>query len=230
MPVFTTIARPVRQHPALTYLRLADQVCQTLGDHEVDCAPLAWLASTLGVPATELRTTVNYALHLGICEDAAAGPVMFCLPRQPIAAGFQALHRRGRMRLRLPARGLRPALTIRGHRVGPVPEHERAATLGGGELGYTINRLTRMAATWLPDSPDPTRYLFELIVDGWRHAWGVRQFGGLGIHRASFELPMAFGPGAPDGISNRLELVTNRRRGGYELVNVYPVPGRGCCR
>lgn len=227
MSVFTSTARRARLHPALTYLRLADQVCQTLAEHGVDCAPLAWLARTLGVPAVELRTTVDYALHLGICEDAAAGPVMFCLPRGPVAAGFVPVHRDGRMRLRLPGQRLRGPLWVSGARVGPMPEHERGLVLGAGELAYTVRRLTRMASGWLPEFPDPTRFLFELVAEGWRHASGTWHISGFGVHRASFELPVAFGPG---WVSNRLELVTNRHLGGHELVNVYPIPARGVAR
>ncbi|GAA5172708.1 hypothetical protein GCM10023321_72950 [Pseudonocardia eucalypti] len=214
MSVFT--ARPVHLHLALTYLRLADLVCQTLADHGVDCAPLVWLSRTLDVPAAELRTTVHYALHLGICPDPT-GPVLYCLPRQPIAAGFVPVHRGGRMLLRLPGCRLRPALGLSGQRVGPVPAHERGTTIGAGELAYTVCRLTLMAGNWLPTSPDPARYLFELVAEAWRHASGTRRLGGLGIHRASFDTPIAFSAGA---MTNRLELVTNR----HELVNVYPIP------
>lgn len=218
------IARPVLSHPALTYLRLADLICQRLAELNADCAPVAWLSRTLGVSAAELRATLDYALHLGICEEPT-GPVLYCLPRGPIAAGFRPVHRDGRMSLRLPGRGLRPALLIRGCRVGPAPEHERGMTLGAGELAYTVCRLTLLAGRWLPGGPDPTRRLFELVAEGWRHASGTRHLGGLGIHRASFDQPIAVRP-----VTNRLELVTNRRKGGHELVNVYPIPARGVAR
>ena len=220
MSVFT--ARPVHLHPALTYLRLADLVCQTLTERGVDCVSLAWLSGALDVPVDELRTTVRYAVHLGICHGAD-GSVMYCLPRQPIAAGFVPVYRDGRMRLRLPGCRLRPALWLSGQRVGPVPEHERdGTTLGAGELAYTVCRLGLMAASWLPPSPDPLRYLFELVAEAWRHASGTRYLGGLGIHRAGFEAPIAFGP----EMTNRLELVTNR----HELVNLYPIPVWGADR
>lgn len=212
----------IRQHPALTYLGLADRLCQTLAEHDTDCAPLEWLAERLGVPETELRTAVDYALHLGICDE-----VLYCLPRQPVAAGFEPCHRGGRMQLRLRGSGLRPPLLIRGARVGPVPKPQRGQTLGAGELAYTISRLTLMATNWLPPTPDPTRYLFELIAEAWRHGTGARQLRGMGIHRAYFGTPIAVGPGAPGGATNRLELVTYRRLSGHELVNVYPIPARG---
>jgi hypothetical protein len=217
-------ARRVLTHPALTYLRLADLVCQQLAELNVDCAPIVRLTRLLGVPADELRTTVRYALHLGICEEPT-GPVLYCLPRGPIAAGFRPVHRDGRMSLRLPGRGLRPALLVRGYRVGPAPEHERGMTLGAGELAYTVCRLTLLAERWLPGGPDPTRQLFELIAEGWRHATGSRHFGDLVIHRASFDQPIAVQP-----VTNRLELVTNRCRGGHELANLYPIPALGVAR
>lgn len=222
MSSFTT-TRPVRSHPALTYLRFADLMCQRLAEFGVDCGPLTWLSDELGVSATELRCTMDYAPHLGI-RSTRAGELVYCLPRQPIAVGFLPEYRRGRMRLRLPGHGLRPALLITGHRVGPAPEGE--ATLGTGELGYTVSRLAAMAASWLPACPDPTRFLFELIAEAWRHASGTRQLGGLGIYRASFQTPIA----TLDEPTNRLELVTNRRAPGHELVNLYPIPARGADR
>ena len=195
--------------------KLASLMCRTLADQRADCAPLDWLSSTLATPAARVRTAADYAPDLGCCPSHA-GSLVYCLPRQPIAAGFEPVFRGGRLRLRLPAPGLRPALLIIGQRVGPVPEHEREGAVGTGELAYTVRRLTQMAADWLPDCPDPTRYLFELIAEAWRHA-GTRCLGDLGIHRTSFESPIAAG-------TNRLELVTNRRRTGQELVNVYPIP------
>ncbi|GAA5159559.1 hypothetical protein GCM10023321_40870 [Pseudonocardia eucalypti] len=225
----TTPTRQVHLHPALTYLRLADLVCQTLADHRVDCAPLSWLSHTLGEPTADLRTTMDYALHLGICTDGT-DEVVYCLPRQPIAAGFIPAHSVGHMQLRLPGQRLRPALLITGHRVGPVPESERGTTLGTGELAYTVARLTSMAASWLPDSPDPTRYLFELIAEAWWHASGTRHLGGLGIHRVNFEQPIASGPEVPGETTNRLELVTDRHLTGHELLNLYPIPARGVTR
>ncbi|GAA5172737.1 hypothetical protein GCM10023321_73000 [Pseudonocardia eucalypti] len=222
-----TYTRPVRSHPALTYLRLADLVCQRLAEFGVDCAPLIWLCRELGVSETELRATMDYALHLGI-QPTRAGELVYCLPHQPIAAGFLPEYRRGRMRLRLPGRGLRSPLLIIGRRVGPAPDGE--ATLGAGELGYTVSRLTSMAGTWLPASPDPARFLFELMAEAWRHADGTHQLGGLGIHRASFQAPIAAGSGVSGDATNRLELVTNRRGKGHELVNLYPIPARGVDR
>lgn len=72
MPSFRcTSAHPARLHPALTYLRLADLVCQQLATCGLDCAPLAWLSSTLEMPATELEIALKYALHLGICGHPA---------------------------------------------------------------------------------------------------------------------------------------------------------------
>ncbi|GAA5172789.1 hypothetical protein GCM10023321_73110 [Pseudonocardia eucalypti] len=202
----------------MNYLRLADLLRQTLAEHDLDCASLSWLSHTLGVPAVELRTAVKYALHLGICESGA-GPVLYCLPRQPMATGFEAVHRNGRMVLRLPGHGLRPPLLISGQHVGPVPEDERAGTLGAGELAYTICRLTLMAGNWLVAASDPTRLLFELIAEGWRHGSTSRLGRGFSIHRASFTEAIATEPA-----TNRIELVTNRHRGGHQLVNLYPIP------
>ena len=229
MSLFTTTTRPVHLHPALTHLRLADLICRQLADHGVDCAPLAWLSRTLEVPAGQLRTTMNYAIHLGICHTRG-GEVVYCLPRQPIAAGFTPTYRAGRMQLRLPAHRLRTPLLINGQRVGPAPERERATTPGAGELAYTVHRLTLMAMNWLPEVADPTRYLFELIAETWRHGRTVRHIGELGIHRASFDRSTIFGPSDPDGLTNRLELVTSRHLNGHELVNLYPIPAQGVIR
>lgn len=108
---------------------------------------------------------------------------------------------------------------ISGKHVGPVPRHERAATLGAGALAYVIWRLTLLAGYWLPVvTTDPTRMLFKLIAEGWRHASTSRLGGGLDVHRTSFALLTASDPAPIDSSSPP----TDRRA--QQLVNLYPIP------
>lgn len=211
-----------RPRPAPSHRLLADRLGQTLAEHRMDCAPLNQLAHFLGAAAAALLTATAYAPELGICTDEGQ-PLVYRLPRQPIAAGFRPVCRGGRMWLRLPGHGPRPALWITGRRIGPARAGECGAPMASGELAYTLNRLVSMAADWLPDGPDPARYLFELIAQAWWHGSGTRQLGGLAVHRARFEAPVTLGPNP----ANQLELVTNRCGTGRELINAYPIPALG---
>lgn len=196
---------------------LAARISRTLAHRGVDGARLPWLVHTLGAEASEIRLAVGSTPYLGICPDG--GPVVYCLPPQPMRAGFEVRWLAGRLRLRLAGRGLRPPLFIGGELIGPAPDDERDITPATGELGYTVCRLTLMARSWLPPAPDPTRLLFDLITEAWRHGTTSRLGGGFSVHRANFTAPIATGP-----VTNRLELVTNRGRGGHRLVNIYPIP------
>lgn len=208
-------------HSTLSMSGLADQVYRYLVRRGIDFAPLDQLANRLGATARELRVAVDSVSYLGFCTGGE--PLVYCLPAQPMAAGFEVDHHAGRLVLRLPSHGLRPPLVISGQYVGPVPRHERPTTLGAGELAYVISRLTLLAGYWLPVIPsDPVRFLFELIAEGWRHASTSRLDGGFGIHRTSFTQLIACDPA-----TNRLEFVTNRHRGAHQLVNLYPIPVRG---
>lgn len=202
---------------------LADRVCRVLLERGVDFAPLVSLAKSVDAEARAVLAATTHVPYLGFLTIGSE-PNVYCVPPQPGLAGFRVAHRSGRLRLRLPARGLRPALWISGQRVGPAPRAERASPAGSGELAYTVACLTRIAENWLPDVPDPAMYLFELIVEGWRHASASSEGGGLGIHRARFTESIAFGAGAPGGATDRIELVTNRYLTGHELANVYPIP------
>ncbi|GAA5175168.1 hypothetical protein GCM10023321_80680 [Pseudonocardia eucalypti] len=197
-----------------------------LAEQGVDFARLARLAHLLRVTGEQVRTAVAADPRLGICAEPE--PVVYCLPAGPVAAGFEVRRRAGRLLLRLPGRGLRPALLLSGCYLDPGMPYERIGTVGAGALAYTVARLTSLARHWLPPVPDPTRHLFELTAETWRHGARQRQAGPLAVYRADFTELIATGPGLPDGGTNRLELVTNRCWGGYRLVHVYPVPGRGC--
>lgn len=188
-------------------LRLAHRVRRTLTDHNVDYVSLDWLSRVLDVTEPELYLATATTPHLGIHRGPA--PTVYCLPPQPVAAGFEVRQDTGRrLLLRLPGRGPRPPLVITGQRVGPEPA-------GAGELAYTVRRLTQMAANWLPDPG----ILFELVAEAWRHAETTHPGGGVWLHRADFAEAIT-----ADGSTNRLELVTNRRWGAHQLANVYPVP------
>lgn len=201
---------------------LAGKIYRALVSAGVDFLPLDSLARKIGVAGDTIRRAAEVAPYLGVLP-AKPEPLIYCVPPQPLAAGFTVRHREDRLMLWLPGRGLYPALMINGRHVGRVPGPERELTLGAGELAHTVSRLTLMAESWLPCVPDPSRYLFELIVA----AWGQRpacRLDGFGVHRASFDGIIAT---HPDGGTNRLELVTNRRRSVHQLVNVYPIPAQG---
>jgi hypothetical protein len=201
---------------------VADLLCRLVTDAGVDLAPVDQLAHALNVSAAVVRAAAARVPYLGLC-----GPerdlMLFCLPPAPIAAGFHAEPRHGRLVLRLPARDHRPALLLSGHRVGPVPAHDRDHTIGAGELAHLVSRLTLLARRWLPPStPDPMRHLFELVAHAWRLGPTPRRpEGTLSIHRAEFGRPIAWPGGLP---ASRLDLVLNHQGGGHhQLVNLYPV-------
>lgn len=201
------------------------QLTEVITRRGIDHLPVEELAGRLRLSAAAVRAASAHAPHLGLCRGPGEGLMVFCLPPAPVAAGFHVEHRRGRLVLRLPARGHRPALLLSGRWLGPVPVAERADTIGSGELAHLVSRLTLMARPWLPArAPDPVRYLFELIA----HAWHLgptpgRPGGGLWVHRVDFGHPVAWPPGGePTG---RLELVAHHRGGRHLLVNLYPLPG-----
>ena len=104
-----------------------------------------------------------------------------------------------------------------------MPVSERGETIGAGELAHTISRPTLMAASWLPPTPDPTKFLFELIAHAWWLGPAPRRAGDmLAVHRADVGRTIAASDGST---SSRLELVLNYQGGLYQLVNVYPVRG-----
>lgn len=196
---------------------------RVLSERGVDLAPVEALARAGKVSASEVRAAAAHAPYLGLCGTESQ-LMVFCLPPQPLAAGFLAEPRRERLVLRLPVRDHHPALVVSGHRVGPVPVSEREETIGSGELAHTVSRLTLMAASWLPPTADPTRCLFELIAQAWRLGPTPRRAGGtLAVHRADFGRPIARTNGST---SSRLELVLNHQGGAHQLVNVYPIAGR----
>jgi hypothetical protein len=218
---------PTIRHSTLARARLADRVYQVLARRGIDFAPLGALAQALAVGEAELRLIAECAPNLGVCHGREL--VVYCLPPQPTAAGFEVTHWRGRLWLRLASSEPRPPLLVGGQHVGRVPAGDRDTTVGAGELAHAICRLTLMAGRWMPNVPDPTRYLFELIAEGWRHATTTRH-GGFSTHQAEFDVPITLGSGAPGGGTNRLELVTNRSFRVHRLVNLYPVPALAVAR
>jgi hypothetical protein len=200
--------------------QIARQIYRALAHRGIDLTPAHRLADSLDVPETVLRAAVARTPYLGLCETAL-DPMVFCLPPQPLAAGFLAEVRGRHLALRLLARG-RPALLLSGRQVGPVPAAEREETIGSGELAHLVSRLTLMAASWLPPAAmSPTRLLFELIASGWRSGSRSRDSGELAVHQADFDQPIAWGP---IGSTRRLELVTHYHGGTHQLVNIYPSP------
>jgi hypothetical protein len=231
-----SVAAPVthRRHADEYALDLAPELPTVAGllyrlitDAGVDLALVDQLAHALNISAAVVQAAAARMPYLGLC-----GPehrlMLFCLPPAPIAAGFHAEHRRGRLMLRLPVRDHRPALLLSGHRVGPVPIHDRDNTVGAGELAHLVSRLTLLSRSWLPPSaPDHMRYLFELVAHAWRLGPTPRRPDGtLSVHRAEFGRPIAWPGGLP---TSRLDLVLNHQDGNHQLVNLYPVaahPGR----
>lgn len=204
---------------------VAHRLGQVLVGQGVDLAGVDQLARALKVSESVIRAGAAHAWFLGLCaaEDRL---MVFCLPPQPLAAGFHAEHRRGRLVLRLPVRHHRPALLLSGHWLGPVPVGDRGETAGAGELAHLVSRLVLMARSWVPtNAPDPARYLFELIAWAWRSGPTPRRgSGSLTVHRADLGRPVAMNKEIP---TSRLELVTNHHGGHHQLVNVYPVAARG---
>jgi hypothetical protein len=232
----TTRHRPFAA-PWLTHARRADEHVLDLApelptvagslyclitDAGVDLAPVDQFAHALGVRAAVVQAAAARVPYLGLCGPEH-NPMLFCLPPAPIAAGFHAEYRHGRLVLRLPVRNHRPALLLSGHRIGPVPAHDRDDTIGAGELAHLVSRLTLLARSWLPRSaPDPMRYLFELVAHAWRLGQTPRRpEGTLSVHRAEFGRPIAWPGGVP---ASRLDLVLNHQGGHHQLVNLYPVP------
>jgi hypothetical protein len=192
-----------------------------LSEQGIDLAPVAELAAALNISPSVVRAAAAHAPHLGLC-GTERNLMLFCLPPQPLAAGFLAEQRHGRLVLRLPVRDHKPALLINGHRIGPVPVSERDETSGSGELAHTVSRLTLMAASWLLPAADPTKFLFELITRAWRLGPTPRRASRmLAVHRADFGRPIARCNGSTTG---RLVLVLNYQGGPLQLVNLYPVP------
>jgi hypothetical protein len=204
---------------------VAQRLAQILAGRGVDLGGVEQLARALKVNESVVRAAAAHAWFLGLCA-AEERLMVFCLPPQPLAAGFHAEHRRGRLVLRLPVRHHRPALLLSGHWVGPVPVGDRGETVGAGELAHLVSRLVLMARSWLPtNAPDPARYLFELIAWAWRSGPTPRRGAGMvAVHRADLGGPVALCNGVP---TSRLELVTNHQGGIHQLVNVYPVAARG---
>lgn len=200
---------------------IADRIYHALVCRGIDVAPAEALARALCVPESVLCAGAARVPYLGLCGTGRE-LMVFCLPPEPIEAGFCAEYRDGRLMLRLPGQGRRPALLLSGRRVGPVPVEEREQTVGAGELAHLVSRLTLMARGWLPQvAASPMRVLFELIAAGWRSGPPpeLRAGGELGVHRVDFTHPIGRGPVGP---THRLELVTHHHNGTHQLVNVYP--------
>jgi hypothetical protein len=196
-----------------------------LNERGVDLAAVSDVAHALNVSESVVRAAAAGAVNLGLCagENRVS---LYCLPPQPLRAGFRAVPQQGRLMLRLPRRGRRAELVLSGQRIGPVPHADRDETVGSGELAHVVSRLTLMASSWLPPVPgSPTQVLFELIAAGWSAVAPPRgERRELGVHQVGFDRPIAR---TPHGYTSRLALVTHYRRGCHQLVNVYPITREG---
>ncbi len=207
----------------------AELIRATLRERGIDLLALTALARATGLDERALRGAAAAQPDLGLCGPAGR-PLLWHLPPQPLAAGFRADLRDGRLGLLLD--GDRP-LVLTGHRLGPAPP-DGPGEPGSGELSHTVERLSSMATRWLAIPADAgtgdrgpgerTRVLFELIAASWlagpTPTW---RSGALCLHRVRHPGSVATRFWADHAPTAGIELAVHHGRAGPpELVNIYP--------
>jgi hypothetical protein len=227
--------RPAQTSDVPTLGRVAEGIQGHLATRRADHTSLPDLLAALNTNVPTIKATVARYPSLGIAGTRER-PVVYCVNPAVLVAGFHPVLSDRRMILRLAAPGGAPwPLTVSGAHLGTAPEYKDLDTeqldgrFGGGELGYTITRLTLMARRWLivgrpPTQRELTMRLFELIARAWQTSPGPAWVSGrLHVHQVDLELPVGTRFWQDDTPTSRLELVVwADRRAGFQLVNVYP--------